>query len=69
VALLARTTGGQAASATDNNTLDSIYRNLGTTVGRHTQQLEEITGWFEIAAGLLLIAGVGIARAWGASLP
>jgi Ca-activated chloride channel family protein len=69
VALLARTTGGQAASATDSNTLDSIYRNLGTTVGRHTEQLEEITGWFEIAAALLLIAGVGIARAWGASLP
>jgi Ca-activated chloride channel family protein len=69
VALLARTTGGQAASATNANTLNSIYRNLGSSVGRHTEQKDKITGWFELAAALLLGASIGIARAWGASLP
>jgi Ca-activated chloride channel family protein len=69
VALLARTTGGESASATNANTLDSIYRNLGTSVGRHTQQTDVITSWFEIAAALLLLGAVGVARAWGASLP
>ncbi len=69
VALLARATGGQAASATNANTLDSIYSNLGTSVGRHTEQRDLIASWFELAAALLLAASVGAARAWGASLP
>ena len=69
VSLLARTTGGESAVATNANTLNSIYRNLGSSVGRHTEQKEKITSWFELAAALLLIAGVGVARAWGASLP
>jgi Ca-activated chloride channel homolog len=69
VALLARTTGGQSAVATNANTLDSIYRNLGSSVGRHTEQRDKITSWFELAAAILLLASVGVARAWGASLP
>jgi Ca-activated chloride channel family protein len=69
VAVLARTTGGQAAAATNANTLDSIYTNLGTTVGRHTEQKDKIASWFELAAAILLVAGIGVARAWGASLP
>ncbi len=68
VALLARTTGGQAFTATTASSLNSIYRSLGSTVGRH-DSLEEITGWFEVAAAMLLLAGVGAARAWGSSLP
>jgi Ca-activated chloride channel family protein len=69
VALLANATGGQAASATNANTLNSIYRNLGSSVGRHTEQRDQITSWFEFAAAILLAASVGVARAWGASLP
>jgi Ca-activated chloride channel family protein len=69
VALLARATGGQAASATNAGTLNSIYSNLSSSVGRHTEQLDKIASWFELAAALLLVAGVAFARAWGASLP
>jgi Ca-activated chloride channel family protein len=68
VDLLAKSTGGQAFSATNAQALDVVYRTLGSSIGRHTQ-VREITSWFAILAAVLLVAGVGIARAWGASLP
>jgi Ca-activated chloride channel homolog len=68
VGLLARESGGQAFSATSAASLNTIYRNLGTSIGRH-RQTTEITSWFEIAAAILLVSGVGIARARGAALP
>lgn len=61
VALLARTTGGQAYLASSASSLDTIYRTLGTTVGTHYQSTE-ITSWFEIAAAALLVAGAGALR-------
>jgi Ca-activated chloride channel family protein len=68
VDLLAKNTGGQAFSATNAQALDVVYRTLGSSIGRHTE-IREITSWFAILAAVLLVAGVGIARAWGASLP
>jgi Ca-activated chloride channel homolog len=68
VKLLASTTGGKAFTAQNADTLDVVYRTLGSSIGRHSE-IREITSWFAIAAALLLVAGVGIARAWGASLP
>jgi Ca-activated chloride channel family protein len=68
VALLARTSGGKAFSATTAGSLNSIYRGLGSTVGRHSEA-KEITAWFELIAAILLVAGIGTARAWGSSLP
>lgn len=68
VGLLASESGGRAFSATNADKLSQIYRHLGTSVGRH-DQLTEITSWFELAAAILLIAGVGAARARGAALP
>ncbi|HWB21574.1 MAG TPA: VWA domain-containing protein [Gaiellaceae bacterium] len=68
VNLLAKTTGGKAFTADTAKSLDVVYRTLGSSIGRHNE-VREITSWFAIAAAILLVAGVGIARAWGASLP
>ncbi len=68
VALLARTSGGQAYDATNARTLDTIYRHLGSTLGVH-RKLTDVSSWFELAAVILLLAGVGSARARGAALP
>jgi len=68
VAMLSRTSGGQAYDATTATSLTSIYKKLGSTVGKRSEP-REITSWFEIAGAVLLVAGVGAARLWGASLP
>lgn len=68
VGLLARMTGGAAFAATNAASLDATYRELGLSIGRRPQ-LTAITSWFEIAAAMLLAAGVGIARVRGAALP
>ena len=66
--LLASSTGGQAFTANSANSLNVVYRTLGSSIGRHNT-VREITSWFAILAAGLLVAAVGIARAWGASLP
>jgi Ca-activated chloride channel homolog len=68
VALLARESGGLAFNATNAESLDTIYRNLGSSIGRRNAQTE-ITSWFERAAAVLLVAAIGAARARGAALP
>ncbi len=68
MALLSRGSGGQAYLAPDAAKLNSIYRHLGTTVGRRTDYTE-ITSWFELVAAVLLVAGVAAARLRGAALP
>jgi hypothetical protein len=68
VGILARDSGGQAYDAPDSGTLDDIYRHLGRTIGT-THELSEVTWWFELAAAVLLIAGVGVARLRGGALP
>jgi Ca-activated chloride channel family protein len=68
VRLLAQETGGQAYDAGTAKRLNSIYRGLGSKVGRHPVRTD-ITSWFEVAAAVLLVASVGAARAWGGALP
>ncbi len=68
VDLLAKTSGGQAFRANTAGALNVVYRTLGSSIGRHSE-IREITSWFAILSAVLLVAGVGIARAWGASLP
>jgi Ca-activated chloride channel family protein len=68
VALLANDSGGKSYSATSAAQLDSIYRNLGTTIGRNPEK-SEITSWFEIVAAILVVAGVGLARRRAPALP
>jgi Ca-activated chloride channel family protein len=65
---LARQTGGQSYDATTANSLNVIYRKLGGSIARHPK-LTDITSWFDAVAGLLLLAGVGAARARGAAIP
>lgn len=68
VALLARESGGLAFSATNAESLDTIYRNLGSSIGRRNAQTD-IASWFELAAAILLVAAIGAARVRGAALP
>jgi Ca-activated chloride channel family protein len=68
VGLLARVTGGKAYRATSGPSLDRIYRRLGSTVGSEPQ-VTEITSWFEAAAAVFLVCGLGAARARGGALP
>jgi Ca-activated chloride channel family protein len=68
VALLARQTGGKAYRATSGPGLDKIYRRLGSTVGSQPQ-VTEITSWFEAAAAVFLVCGLGAARMRGGALP
>jgi Ca-activated chloride channel homolog len=65
---LARQTGGQSYDARTADSVNLIYRKLGGSIARHPK-LTDITSWFDAAAGLLLLAGVGAARARGAALP
>ncbi len=68
VGLLARTTGGKAYRATTGPQLDQIYRHLGSTIGSEPH-LTEITSWFEAAAAVLFVCGLGAARVRGGALP
>jgi Ca-activated chloride channel family protein len=68
VALLARATGGQAFTALSAAGLDTIYRQLATTVQSHSHTVE-ITSWFELAAALLLVVAVLTLRLQGGALP
>jgi Ca-activated chloride channel homolog len=68
VALLARVSGGEAFNATNATNLFSIYRSLGTSIGR-TSQTTELTPWFELAAAILLACAIISARVEGALLP
>jgi Ca-activated chloride channel family protein len=68
VEVLAHVTGGEAFDATTAPSLDTIYRDLGGNISRHPK-LTDITSWFDVAAALLLLAGVGAARVRGPALP
>jgi Ca-activated chloride channel homolog len=68
VALLARESGGTEFNATSAARLDTIYRQLGTSIGRRRQKTE-ITSWVELAAAVILVGGVAAARLRGPALP
>jgi Ca-activated chloride channel homolog len=68
VGLLARESGGKAFAAVTAPGLREIYRNLGASVAKQPETTE-ITSWFEAAAALFLVSGIGVARARGGALP
>jgi Ca-activated chloride channel family protein len=65
---ISRVTGGKSFTAQTASKLSSIYGTLGSSIGRRTD-LHEITSWFVMAAGLLLIASLATARFWEGRIP
>jgi Ca-activated chloride channel family protein len=65
---IARATGGKTYTAQSASKLSSIYRTLGSSIGRRTT-LREITSWFAIAAAVLLVAALAAARIWEGRIP
>ena len=68
VRAISRITGGRAFTAQNANRLSTVYKDLGSSIGRKTE-LREITQWFAIASAILLVAGVALARVWSSPLP
>jgi Ca-activated chloride channel family protein len=65
---IARITGGRAFTVQDSDRLNTVYRDLGSSIGRKHER-REITQWFAIASAVLLVGGVGVSRVWSAPLP
>ena len=68
VGILARESGGKAFAAVTAPGLQQIYSELGSSIGTRSETTE-IASWFLIVAAVLLVSGIGIARARGAALP
>jgi Ca-activated chloride channel homolog len=65
---IAEMTGGEFSEAKDAKTLESVYEQLGSDLGRKPGEVE-VTSWFVAgAAGLLLLAGL-LSAAWSPRLP
>jgi Ca-activated chloride channel family protein len=65
---IARATGGKSYTAQTSSKLSSVYKSLGSSIGRRTE-LREITSWFVAIAAVLLIASLATARAWEGRVP
>ena len=65
---IARATGGKSYTAQSSSKLSSVYKTLGSSIGRRTD-LREITSWFAAAAALFLIAALAAGRVWEGRLP
>jgi Ca-activated chloride channel family protein len=65
---IARTTGGKSYTAQTSSKLSSVYRTLGSSIGRRNE-LREITSWFVAAAAVLLLGSLATARFWEGRLP
>jgi Ca-activated chloride channel family protein len=64
LAAIARDTGGQTFRATSAERVDTIYRQLGSSIAHHAAR-REVTSWFVGAAALLLLGALGLSR-WSA---
>ena len=65
---IAEMTGGEFSEAQDAKTLEKVYEQLGSNLGRKPGEVE-VTSWFLAgAAALLLLAGV-LSTAWSPRLP
>ena len=65
---IARATGGKTYTAQSSSKLSSVYKKLGSSIGRRSE-LREITSWFVAAAALLLLASLATARFWEGRVP
>jgi Ca-activated chloride channel family protein len=66
--LIANTTGGHTYSARSAERLSNVYRTLGSSIGRKTEQ-REVTSWFAAAAAVLLLGALGTGRLVEGRLP
>jgi Ca-activated chloride channel family protein len=68
VRAVSRITGGTSFTARDSDRLTTVYRDLGSNIGRKIE-LREISSWLAFSAAVLLLGGVALSRAWSAPLP
>jgi len=68
VRYVSRATGGQSFTAENADKVITVYKTLGSSIGRRTE-LREITSWFAIAAAVCLIGAVAASRLWSSPLP
>lgn len=66
--LIARTTGGQAFTAGNADTLKNVYRQLGSRIGQHTEQ-REVTPRFAGIGAILLLAALAFGALWAPRIP
>jgi Ca-activated chloride channel family protein len=65
---IARATDGSSFTAKSAERLESVYKHLGSSIGRR-RELRELTSWFSAAAALFLLAAVGAGRTFEGRLP
>jgi Ca-activated chloride channel family protein len=65
---IAHATGGQMYTAQTSSKLSSVYKALGSSIGRRTD-LREITSWFVAAAAVFLLAALAAGRVWEGRVP
>jgi Ca-activated chloride channel family protein len=68
VAKVSQITGGKSFTAANADQVLTVYKDLGSNIGRKVE-VREITSWFAIATAGLLILAVGLSRLWSAPLP
>jgi Ca-activated chloride channel family protein len=68
VQAVSQITGGKSYTAKTNDQIATVYRDLGSSIGRKIEN-REITSWFAAAAAVLLVGAVGLSRLWSAPLP
>jgi Ca-activated chloride channel homolog len=64
---IAHATGGRTFTAQTASALGGIYSHLGGTIARTHRRLE-LGSWLAAGAAALLLAAVGLGRAWGSAL-
>jgi Ca-activated chloride channel family protein len=65
---IARATGGRDFSARDAQQANGVFGKLGSSIGWKSEK-REITSWFALAAAVLLLMAVGLARGLQPRLP
>jgi Ca-activated chloride channel family protein len=65
---IASATGGQMFDAQTADEATNIYKKLGSTVA-HKTQWDDVTSWFSLGAGLVLLTAVGAGLALAPPLP
>jgi len=68
LAAIAHATDGKAFRAKTASKVDSIYKQLGSSIA-HKHVDREISSWFAAAAALLVLGSLGAARVTGGRLP
>ena len=65
---IARETGGRFFSAPDEEALSEVYEQLGSRLGRRTEQ-REMTDAFAAGSAALLLVGAGLSAFWFGRVP